>query len=142
MVSNIKYRRKLLRDNDRINYIKSICSEIGERYGFDFDAIEPMEITSIFLLELHQDIRRDIVSLVEMPDPATLGDFIDDVEPYLPKDIPEADIALVINVHPDILFGLLPKLKAVGVKGIVGGSESRESCPWARERNWRRRQQS
>src|SRR5271157_1152540 len=66
----------------------------------------------------------NIVSLVEMPDPATLGDFIDDVEPYLPVDIPEADIALVINVHPDILFGLLPKLKAVGVKGIVGGSES------------------
>ena len=39
MVFNIKYRRKLLRDNDRINYIKSICSEIGERYWFDFDAI-------------------------------------------------------------------------------------------------------
>ena len=39
MVFSIKYRRKLLRDNDRINYIKSICSEIGERYWFDFDAI-------------------------------------------------------------------------------------------------------
>jgi putative transposase len=35
----IKYRRKLLRDNDRINYIKSICIEIAERYWFDFDAI-------------------------------------------------------------------------------------------------------
>jgi len=37
----IKYRRKLLRDNDRINYIhiKSICSEIGKRFWFDFDAI-------------------------------------------------------------------------------------------------------
>jgi len=39
MVFNIKYGRKLLRDNDRVNYIKSICSEIGERYWFDFDAI-------------------------------------------------------------------------------------------------------
>ena len=39
MVFSIKYRRKLLRDNDRINYIKSICSEIGERYWFDFDAV-------------------------------------------------------------------------------------------------------
>jgi len=39
MVFSIKYRRKLLRDADRINYIKNICSEIGEKYWFDFDAI-------------------------------------------------------------------------------------------------------
>ncbi len=71
----------------------------------------------------------DIVSVIEMPDPSTLGDFIDDVEPYLPKDIPQADIALVINIHPDILFGLLPKLKEAGVKGIVGGSESPRELP-------------
>jgi hypothetical protein len=71
----------------------------------------------------------NIVSLVEMPDPASLGDFIDDVEPYLPKDIPQADIALVMNVHPDILFGLLPKLKEAGVKGIVGCSERPQELP-------------
>ena len=39
MVFSVKYRRKLLQDNDHINYIKSICLEIGERYWFDFDAI-------------------------------------------------------------------------------------------------------
>ena len=39
MVFSLKYRRKLLLDNHRINYIKSICSEISERYWFDFDAI-------------------------------------------------------------------------------------------------------
>jgi len=39
MVFSLKYRRKLLQHNDRINYIKSICSEIGERYWFKFDAI-------------------------------------------------------------------------------------------------------
>ena len=71
----------------------------------------------------------NIISLVEMPDPTTLGDFIDDVEPLLPTEIPAADIALVINVHPDILFGLLPKLKEAGVKGIVGGSESPRDLP-------------
>jgi hypothetical protein len=71
----------------------------------------------------------NIVSLVEMPDPASLGDFIDDVEPYLPKDIPQADIALVMNVHPDILFGLLPKLKEAGIKGIVGCSERPQELP-------------
>ena len=71
----------------------------------------------------------NIVSLVEMPDPASLGDFIDDVEPYLPRDIPQVDIALVMNVHPDILFGLLPKLKEAGVKGIVGCSERPQELP-------------
>ena len=39
MVLSLKYRRRLLQDNDRINHIRSICSEIGERYWFDFDAI-------------------------------------------------------------------------------------------------------
>ncbi len=64
-----------------------------------------------------------------MPDPTSLGDFIDDVEPLLPQNIPVADTALVINVHPDILFGLLPKLKEAGVIGIVGGSESPRELP-------------
>ena len=39
MVLCIKYRKKLLIDSDRINYIKFIFSEIGKRYCFDFDAI-------------------------------------------------------------------------------------------------------
>jgi len=39
MVLSLKYRRKLLRNNDRINHIKSVCSEISERYWFDFDAV-------------------------------------------------------------------------------------------------------
>ena len=71
----------------------------------------------------------NIVALVETPDPASLGDFIDDVEPYLPELIPQAEIALAINVHPDILFGLLPRLKEAGVKGIVGGSETPKELP-------------
>lgn len=70
-----------------------------------------------------------IVSLVEMPDPDSLGDFLEDVEMYLPEEIPEADIAMVINIHPDILFGLLPRLKEAGVKGIVGCSERPKDLP-------------
>jgi hypothetical protein len=38
MVLCVKYRRKLLLDIDRINYIKNICSEISEKYWFDFEA--------------------------------------------------------------------------------------------------------
>jgi len=39
MVFCIKYRKKLLFDNDRFEFFKEICSEIGERYWFKFDAI-------------------------------------------------------------------------------------------------------
>jgi hypothetical protein len=70
-----------------------------------------------------------LVSIIEMPDPSTLDDFIDDPEPYLPQDIPQADIAIVINVHPDIIFGLLPRLKDLGFKGIIGGSENPKELP-------------
>jgi len=38
-VFRIKYQKKLHIDSDHINYIKYICSEINERYCFDFDAI-------------------------------------------------------------------------------------------------------
>ncbi len=39
MVFCIKYRKKLLFDNDRIEFFKYVCSEIGKRYWFKFDAI-------------------------------------------------------------------------------------------------------
>jgi putative transposase len=39
MVLCVKYRKKLLLEDTRIEYIKQICSEIGDRYWFEFDAI-------------------------------------------------------------------------------------------------------
>ncbi len=39
MVLCVKYRKKLLLEDTRIGYIKQICSEIGDRYWFEFDAI-------------------------------------------------------------------------------------------------------
>jgi hypothetical protein len=70
----------------------------------------------------------DIVAIVEMPNPDDLGDFIDDVDPLLPI-IPNAEIAVVINVHADILFGMLPLLKEAGYKAIVGCSERPQEVP-------------
>ena len=35
----VKYRKKLLSDSKKIIRLKEICSEIGERYWFDVDAI-------------------------------------------------------------------------------------------------------
>jgi len=39
MVLCIKYRKKLLFDNGRIDFFKEVCSEIGKRYWFEFDAL-------------------------------------------------------------------------------------------------------
>lgn len=39
MVLCIKYRKKLLFDNDRIEFFKQVCGEIGERYWFKFDVV-------------------------------------------------------------------------------------------------------
>jgi putative transposase len=39
MVLCIKYRKRLLSETNRIKYLKYICSELGERYQFKFDAI-------------------------------------------------------------------------------------------------------
>ncbi|MDF0590379.1 DUF166 domain-containing protein [Candidatus Methanocrinis natronophilus] len=74
-------------------------------------------------------LAEDLVSVIEMPDPDTLDDFLDDVDPHIPPGIPQADIAIVSNVHPDIIFGLLPILKDKGYKGIIGGSERPKELP-------------
>jgi putative transposase len=39
MVLCVKYRKKLLLNSERIIRFKEICSAIGERYWFQFDAI-------------------------------------------------------------------------------------------------------
>ena len=39
MVLCIKYRKKLLYGTDRIKFFKEICTEIGKRYWFEFDAL-------------------------------------------------------------------------------------------------------
>ncbi len=39
MVLCVKYRKKLLYDQDKIDFIKFICSEIEQRYSIVFDTI-------------------------------------------------------------------------------------------------------
>ena len=38
MVFCMKYRKNIL-NNEILNFLKNVCSEIGERYCFEFDAI-------------------------------------------------------------------------------------------------------
>ena len=39
MVLSIKYRKKMLLPNNRIQRLKEICSDLNKRYCFEFDAI-------------------------------------------------------------------------------------------------------
>ena len=39
MVLCVKYRKRLLMHQDRIDLLKNTCSEIGQRYCFEFNAI-------------------------------------------------------------------------------------------------------
>ncbi len=39
MVLCVKYRKKLLLDEGKIDNFKNLCSEIGKRYWFEFDAL-------------------------------------------------------------------------------------------------------
>ncbi len=39
MVLCIKYRKRVIYENERIKFFNNICMEVGKRYWFEFDAI-------------------------------------------------------------------------------------------------------
>ncbi|VUT25168.1 MAG: Thymidylate synthase [Candidatus Methanolliviera sp. GoM_asphalt] len=61
----------------------------------------------------------------KLPDPSLLPVFIEDsVSDYLPKEIPNADIAIVSEIHNDILLELPIILKDSGIKAMIVPQES------------------
>ncbi|MDY6964979.1 MAG: DUF166 domain-containing protein [Halobacteriota archaeon] len=66
------------------------------------------------------DFSGNIKGIFKLPEPATLPEFIEDgIESYLPKSIPEADVAIVSEIHNDILLELPKILKESGIKAII-----------------------
>jgi hypothetical protein len=53
---------------------------------------------------------RNIVASFSMVDPKTMPNFVENAEDFLPKFIPEADIAIAINLHADVLSALPEKI--------------------------------
>ncbi|MDK2875799.1 MAG: thymidylate synthase [Archaeoglobaceae archaeon] len=53
---------------------------------------------------------RNIVASFSMVDPKTLPSFVENAEDFLPRFLPEADVAIAINLHADILSALPEKL--------------------------------
>ncbi len=70
---------------------------------------------------------KNIIAAFSMPDPTTMPDFIENAEDFLPKIIPEADIAVAINLHPDVLAVLPEKLKGK-VKALIVPVEEPRWC--------------
>ncbi len=60
-----------------------------------------------------------------MVDPKTLPNFVENGEEYLPKFIPESDLAIAVNVHPDILLAMPKKLEGKVSALIVPVEEPR-----------------
>ncbi|MCS7121412.1 MAG: hypothetical protein NZ895_02260 [Archaeoglobaceae archaeon] len=70
---------------------------------------------------------KNIVAVYAMPDPKTMPRFLEDASDYLPKKIADADVAVAINVHPDILIEL-PKALEGKVSGLIVPVEEPRWC--------------
>jgi hypothetical protein len=68
---------------------------------------------------------KNIVASFHMVDPKTLPNFVENAEEYLPKFIPESDLAIAVNVHPDILLAMPKKLEGKVSALIVPVEEPR-----------------
>ena len=63
---------------------------------------------------------KNIKGIFNLPEPASLPEFIEDgIENYLPKNIPKADIAILSEIHNDILLELPKILKNSEIKAII-----------------------
>ncbi len=71
---------------------------------------------------------KNIVATFGMIDPLNMPDFIEDADEFLPKEIPKADIAIAINLHPDILIALPEKLVELGYKAYIVPVEEPRWC--------------
>ncbi|AGK60813.1 Uncharacterized protein conserved in archaea [Archaeoglobus sulfaticallidus PM70-1] len=71
---------------------------------------------------------KNIVATFGLLSRENMPDFIEDAEDFLPKKIPKADIAVAINIHPDILMALPEKLKESGFKALIVPVEEPRWC--------------
>jgi len=66
-----------------------------------------------------------INGLFKLPEPSMLPVFIEDsADVYLPQEVPDADIAIVSEIHNDLLLELPPILKDSGIKAMIVPQES------------------
>ena len=71
---------------------------------------------------------KNIIATFGMIDPVNLPDFIEEPDDFLPKEIPEADIGIAINLHPDILITLPEKLARLNYRAFMVPVEEPRWC--------------
>lgn len=70
---------------------------------------------------------KNIVASFSMVDPKTLPSFVENAEDFLPRFIPEADIAIAINLHADVLLAIPEKI-AGKVQALIVPVEDPKWC--------------
>ncbi len=75
---------------------------------------------------------KNIVAVYAMPDPSSMPPFIENPVDFLPKKVAEADVAVAINLHPDVLAALPEKLEGKVAALIVPVEEPRWCMPGLR----------
>lgn len=58
-----------------------------------------------------------------------LPSFVEDVSPYLPNNMPDSDLLIVIGVHQDILASLSQIVEKTGAKAVIIPLEDPTWCP-------------
>ncbi|MDI9646513.1 MAG: DUF166 family protein [Archaeoglobales archaeon] len=70
---------------------------------------------------------KNIVAVYSLPDPKTMPDFIENPKDFLPKKVAEADVAILINIHPDILASM-PSYLEGKVSAVIVPTEEPSWC--------------
>jgi len=71
----------------------------------------------------------NVRAAVELPDPSTLPIFIDDVEKYMPRKIPNADICISSGLHKDLLLELPEQICKADIKALIVPIEDSNEVP-------------
>ncbi len=71
---------------------------------------------------------RNLIATFGMIDPLNMPDFIEEPDDFLPKEIPRADVAIAINLHPDILISLPERLSELEYRAYIVPVEEPRWC--------------
>ncbi|MBN2157533.1 MAG: thymidylate synthase [Candidatus Lokiarchaeota archaeon] len=76
----------------------------------------------------------NIVGVYQLPESTSLSSLIDEPESFLPEDIPEANVLIVVNLHGDILTSIPEFAYNHGIKLVIVPIEIGELVPEGLER--------
>jgi hypothetical protein len=73
------------------------------------------------------EVAADIIGIEELS--KDLPSFVEDVSPYLPENMPESDLLIVLGVHQDILASLSQVVEKTRATAVIVPLEDPTWCP-------------